>query len=118
MNALLLSGATVASRQRALSLLEFSGGCSRVLWSTLAKVVPILSAEVALIVSRLVSGDDGAEALVRGLHWSVNERKFSDVVLVDHAQHGLLLADVDLGVLNVLLVRRLQLPLHVEMNQS
>ena len=108
-NALLLSGATVASRQRSLSLLEISGGCGRVLWSTLTKVVPILSAEVALIVGRLVSGDDGAEALGRGMHGSINERKLSDVVLVDHAENWLLLAHVDSGLLDLLLVRRLQL---------
>ena len=57
----------------------------------------------------LVSGDDRTEALDRGLNGSIDQGQFSDVVPVDHAEHGLILAHVILRLLDVLLVRRLQL---------
>ena len=60
----------------------------------------------------LVSWDHSSEALGSSLHGSVNEGELGDVVLVDHAKDGLLLADVHLGLLNFLLIGRLELPLY------
>ena len=60
-------------------------------------------------MSGLVSGNDSAEALGRGLDGSIDEGQLRDVVLVDHAEDGLLLAHVNGWPLDVLLVRRLQL---------
>jgi hypothetical protein len=73
-------------------------------------VVSVLSAEVASVLTLVLSGDYCAEAVVGGLHGSVHKGKLSDVVLVNHAENGLLLLVVHLGVLDFLLVRRLQLP--------
>ena len=56
-----------------------------------------------------MSRDDSAEALSRSLNGSIDQGKLSDVVLVDHSKDGLLLAHVILRLLDVLLVRRLQL---------
>jgi len=58
----------------------------------------------------LVSGNHSSEALGCGLHGSVNEREFGDVVLVDHTKDGLLLADVHFRLLNFLLIGGLELP--------
>ena len=54
-------------------------------------------------------GNNGTETLGCGLNGSVNERELRDVVLVDHAEDGFLLAHVNCWPLDVLLVRRLQL---------
>ena len=56
-----------------------------------------------------MSGNDSAEALGRGLDGSIDEGQLRDVVLVDHAEDGLLLAHVHCWPLDVLLVRSLQL---------
>lgn len=112
MNALLFSGTSVSTRQSLLGLLKLSGGCCWVLHWLLSKVVSVLSAEVARIVTLLVSGDNGAEALCRGLHRPINKGKLSNVVLVDHTKDWLLLAHVNLRVLNILLIGRLQLSLN------
>jgi len=53
--------------------------------------------------------NDCTEACGRGLYGPIDERKFGDVVLVDHAEHGFLFAHVHLRVLNFLLVRRFEL---------
>ena len=60
-------------------------------------------------MSGLVPGNDSTEALGCGLDGSVDEGQLSDVVLVYHAEDGLLLAHVNGRSLDVLLVRRLQL---------
>lgn len=70
---LLLGCAQVSTRQRALGLLKLSSRVSRSLLPSLAKVIPIFSAEVTLIMRSLVPWDDGTEALRCGLHRSVNE---------------------------------------------
>ena len=57
----------------------------------------------------LVSWNDGTKALSCRLDRPIDQRKLSDVVLVDHAEHGLLLSHVDLWILDVLLVGRLEL---------
>ena len=59
-------------------------------------------------MASLVSGDDGSETLGSSLNGSVNEGELSNVVLVDHAEDGLLLADVDLRVANLSLVGSLE----------
>lgn len=51
--------------------------------------------------------DDGAEAVVRSLDGSVNERELRDIILVDHVEDGLLLNAVHLGVLDLGHHRRL-----------
>ena len=56
-----------------------------------------------------MSGNDCAETLSCGLDGPVDERELRDVVLVDHAEDRLLLAHVNCWLLDVLLVRRLQL---------
>ena len=58
-----------------------------------------------------MSGDNSAETLGSGLNGSVDKGELRNVILIDHAKNGLLLADVDLWVLNFLLVRRFELPL-------
>jgi len=75
----------------------------------ISKVVSVLSAEVASILVGTLAGNDRTKAGVCRLHGSIDEGKLSDVVLVDHAEDGLLLLMVDLGVLDLLLVRGLQL---------
>ena len=57
-------------------------------------------------------GDDSTETLLGRLDRSVDERQLSDVVLVDHSEDGFLFADVHLWVLNLVLVRCLQLSLN------
>ena len=54
---------------------------------------------------------------MRRLHGPVDEGQLRDVVLVDHAEHGLLLAHVDLRVPDLLLVGRLQLAEAIITNQ-
>jgi len=61
-------------------------------------------------VALFVSGDDGSETLSSGLNGSVDKGELSDVVLVDHAKNGLLLADVNLRVTNFSLVGSLKFP--------
>ena len=68
-------------------------------------------------MSGLVSGNDSAEALGRGLDGSIDEGQLRDVVLVDHAENGLLLAHVNGWSLDILLVRRLQLAEAIVTNQ-
>ena len=109
LDALLLARADVSTGKRALGLLVLSSGLSWGLWATLSKVVPILCAEVTSVMSGLMSGNDSAEALGCGLDGSIDEGELRDVVLVDHAEDGLLLAHVYGWPLDVLLVRRLQL---------
>ena len=57
-------------------------------------------------------GDHSTETLLGRLDRSVDERQLSDVVLVDHSEDGFLFADVHLWVLNLVLVRCLQLSLN------
>ena len=108
LDALFLLRAKVMTSKRALSLLELGSCFSSGLRARLTKVVPVLSAEVASIMASLVSGDDGSETLGSSLNGSVNEGELSNVVLVDHAEDGLLLADVDLRVANLSLVGSLE----------
>lgn len=56
--------------------------------------------------------DDSTKTLLGRLDRSVDERQLSDVVLVDHSEDGFLFADVHLWVLNLVLVRCLQLSLN------
>ena len=109
LDALLLARADVSASKRALGLLVLSSSLSWGLTGTLSKVVRILCAEVTSIMSGLVSGNDSTEALGCGLDGSVDEGQLSDVVLVYHAEDGLLLTHVNGRSLDVLLVRRLQL---------
>lgn len=51
--------------------------------------------------------DDRAEAVLRALDRTVNQRQLGDIVLVNHAEDGLLSNLVHLGVLNVNLSSRL-----------
>ena len=111
MDTLSLSSSGVASGKSLLSLLESSGSLSWGFLSSLTEVVPVFSAEVASFMPGIMSWDNSAKALRRRLNWSVNKRKLSNVVLIDHAEHGLLLADVDLWILNFLRICRLKLPL-------
>lgn len=111
MDALLLRGARVAASQDLLRLLEFSSGRGWVLLRLLSKVVSVLSAEVASVVIISMTRNDSTETVVGGLNRTVDEGELSDVVLVDHAEDGLLFSHVHLGVLNFLLVSRLQLSL-------
>ncbi len=111
MDALLLSGSQVPACQSLLRFLKLSSrGCWVLHW-LLTEVVSVLSAEVASTMAFLMLGDNGAKALSSGLDRSVNKRKLCNVVLVNHAKDGLLFAHVHLWVLNILLVRRLQLSL-------
>ena len=112
MDSLLLNGANVVASHHLLCLLEVLSSFSWCFWASLAEVVPVFSAEVASTMAGLVSWDYSSEALGSGLHGSVNERKFGDVVLVDHTKDGLLLADVHFRLLNFLLIGRLELPLY------
>ena len=61
-------------------------------------------------------GDDSTKTLLGRLDRSVNERQLSNVVLVDHSEDGFLLSDVHLWVLNLVLVRCLQLSLNTWQN--
>ena len=54
-----------------------------------------------VVVACGVLVDDGAEAVVRALDGSVNERELRDIILVDHVQDGLLFDAVHLGVLDL-----------------
>ena len=105
------SSSGVASSKSPLSLLESSGSLSWGFLNSFTEVVPIFSAEVASFMSGIMSWDNSAKALRRRLDWSVYKRKLSNVVLIDHAEHGLLLSDVDFGILNFLRICRLKLPL-------
>ena len=78
---------------------------------SLTKIVIVFSVKVTSTMSVFMMGDDCSETLLCRLDWPIDEGKLSDVVLVDHAQNGLLLANVDLWVLNLLLIRRLQFSL-------
>ncbi len=111
MDALLLSGTQVPASQSLLRLLKLSSRGRWVLHWLLAKVVSVLSAEVASTMTFFMLGDNGAKALSSGLDRPVNERKLCNVVLVDHAQDRLFFAHVHLWVLNILLVRRFQFSL-------
>lgn len=53
-----------------------------------------------VVMANGVLVDDSAEAVVGTSDGSVNERELSDIILVDHAQDGLLLDAVHLGVLD------------------
>lgn len=110
LDALALERARVATSESLLRLLEISNSLLGLIRDLLTEVIPVLSAEVTGLVAGTVSRNDGAEALRSSLHRSIDEGELSDVILVDHAQNGLLLAHVHLRVLNFLLVRRLQLP--------
>ena len=112
--ALLLEWARVATGLSLRLDLEVGDSLARIRGRLLAKVVAVFSAEVAGALSGIVARDHGAEAAVCRLDGTIDEGQLSDVVLVDHAQDGLLLAHVHLRVLNFLLVRRLQLPLFNE----
>ena len=113
LDSLFFGGADIVASHHLLRLLEVLSGIGRCFWAPLAEVVPVFSAEVASTVAGLVSGNHSSEALGCSLHRPINEGELRDVVLVDHAKDGLLLANVDFRVLNVLLVRRLQFPLHM-----
>ena len=110
-DSLLLEWACVTTSKSLLSLVKVSSCSCGSLRHFLSEVVVVFSAEVASLVVGAMVGDNSAEAGMRGLDGPVDEGELSDVVLVDHAQHWLLLADVRLRFLNFLLVRRLQLPL-------
>jgi hypothetical protein len=110
-DSLQLLRAQVSASKDASGLFELGCGLSCLLANLLAEVVSVLSAEVASLVGVRVAGDDGSKALGCGMHRPVNERKLGDVVLVNHPEDGLFLADVDLRVANLLLVRRLQFSL-------
>jgi len=109
-DSLLLSCAQISASLYLLGLIELGSGISSGLRAPLTVVVHVLSAEVASIVRGLVSRDHGAKALRCRLYGSVDEGKLCDVVLVDHAQDGLVLPHVVLRLLDILLVRRLELP--------
>lgn len=109
MDSLRLARAKIAASKRSLGLLELSSGVSWSLWATLPEVIPVLSAEIACIMGGLVSWDHGSKSLGCRLDWAIDQRELRDVVLVDHAKHGLFFANVHLGVLDVLLIGSLQL---------
>ena len=83
----------------------------RSLVALLTEVVSVLCAEVASVMTSGVSGDNGTETFSGRVHWSVNQGQLSDVVLIDHSKDWLLLAHMDLRVLNFLLVGGLEFPL-------
>lgn len=109
LDSLLLARANIAASERSLSLLELSRCFGGSLRATLTEVISVLSAEIACIMGGLVSWDHGSKSLGCRLDWAIDQRELRDVVLVDHAEHGLLFAHVHLGVLDVLLIGRLQL---------
>ena len=100
-----------ASKSRSL-LLVISDSLAGIRGRLLTEVVTVFSAEVAGTFSLIVARNDSTKARVGRLDRTIDERKFSDVVLVDHAQNRFLLAHMDLRVLNFLLVGRLKFPLH------
>ena len=111
LDSLLIGGADVATCKVSTSCLKGSLSLGSALRDDLTEVVSGLSAEVTGIMVSSVSGNDGTEARCSSLHWSVNERQLSNVVLVNHAKNGLLLSNVRLRVLNFLGVRGLELSL-------
>ena len=111
LDSLLISRADVTASKGAAGLLKGSASLGSALRDTLTEVVSVLGAEVTGIMVSSVSGNDGTEARLSGLHGSVNQRQLSNVVLVNHAEDGLLLPHVHFGVLNFLCVCRLELSL-------
>lgn len=67
--------------------------------------------EVASVVAWDVARDNRSEASISRVDGPIDQGKLSNVILVDHAEDGFLLAHVHLRVLNFLLVCRLKLPL-------
>ena len=111
MDTLVLRGARISTSEDSLSSLEVGSGLSGLFGTSLTEVIPVLSAEVAGIVASFVTWDDSAKALGGSLNWSIDKRELSNVVLVDHSKDGLLLADVDLWISNILLIGGLEFPL-------
>ena len=109
LDAHLLKWTDLSASLVALISLEFLNSASSIEHLLLSEVVSVLGAEVASILVSSLAGDHSTEATVSGLDWSVHETQLSDVVLVNHAQHWLLLLVVHLWVLDLLLVRCLQL---------
>ena len=89
--------------------LEFSYGLAGIELFLLSKFVSVLSCKVSGIFFGTMAWNDSAKSRVSSLHGPVNQRQLSNVVLVDHAEDGLLLAHMNGWPLDVLLVRRLQL---------
>ncbi len=110
-NSLILCCAQVTSCEDLLLLLEIGSCCLGVSDLLLSEVVSVFSLEVASTVGSVMLRDDCTETLLGRLDGSVDEGKLSDVVLVNHPQNGLLLAHVNLWVLNLVLIRRLKLSL-------
>jgi len=108
-DALLFSGSRVAASQNLGVCFKFGCGRCWVLGHLLAEVVSVLSAEVASVVITSIARDNSTETVVGSLDGAVNEGQLSNIVLVDHAKDGFFLSHVYLGVLNFLLVGRLQL---------
>jgi len=92
----------LASRAVVLGGLELSLSRGRILLGSSSKVISVLGGEVALSVVRSVSVDSGAESVSSTVDRSVLEGEVSDVVFIDHAENGLLLNIVVLGLLVVL----------------
>ena len=84
----------------------------------LSKIVSVLSSEISGILFCTMAWDDSSKALVSSLHWSINERQLSDVVLVNHAKNWLFLLSVYLWVLHSLGVGGQKFPESIIWNQT
>ena len=118
MDTLVLGSARISTSEDSLSFLEVGSGLSGLFGTSLTEVIPVLSAEVAGIVASFVTWNDGAKALGGSLNWSIDKRELSNVVLVDHSKDGLLLANVDLWISNILLIGGLEFPLYTEKRKA
>jgi hypothetical protein len=106
---LFLHSAHVGAGQVFGGFFELSDRLSGARGNARTVVITVFGLEVTAVVRGLVLRDDGAEARLGTAYGAIDKRKLSDVVLVNHAQNGLLLVNVDLRVAVLMLVRGLEL---------
>ena len=89
LNALLIISSHLAASKSWIGVIKVS---DRFLWSSWTfrtKVIPVLSAPVSGVMIVWVMNDNGSESSCSSLDGSIDEWKFCNVVLIDHAEYGL-----------------------------
>lgn len=83
----------------------------------ISEFVAVSRLPVSFVVASCMLVNNSAEACIWTFDWTVNERKFCNIVFVDHTQNGSFLDAVDLWILQFSLVNRLFLIETVRWNQ-
>jgi hypothetical protein len=82
------------------------------------EIISVFSTKSAHIMSINMMRDHSSETLLSATNGSVDQGKLCNVIFVDHRENGLLLVDVDLGVLQIDRVNSLQFSETVVRNQA